>query len=108
MGVEKPRTEKVSVPKSPRHYPVRQRTPQSNGSTTRLASGNLSQHNSSILGSESHAITNRVLDLSFATHVGNIIQVALRVGSIEIDGRRHPAVLHGNHRGRNTGRTAST
>src|SRR6516164_11682161 len=105
MGVEKARTEKVWYRS---HTVISRRAAQLDGWTLRLVSGNLSQHQGSILRPESHTVTNGVLDLSLAIDIGNIIEVALRIRSIEIDRRRHPAMLHGNHRRRNTGRAAST
>ena len=40
-----------------------------------------------------------MLDLRAATGFGHVIQVALRISDIEIDGGRNLAVFHGNQGG---------
>src|ERR1700690_3733924 len=47
-----------------------------------------------VLRSESHAVTDGVLDLSFAPDVGHVVEIALGVGDVEVDGGGNLAMLH--------------
>src|SRR5712692_8003690 len=83
MGKEARRMEKVSA--LPTSFPQR--------------SGNLPQHQRRVLRAEAHAVADGVLDLGLATDIGDVIEIALGVTSVEIDGRRDFAVLHSDQSG---------
>src|ERR1022692_2864871 len=60
----------------------------------RSALRDLLHHQRGVLRSESYAVADGVLDLSFAAYVGYIVQVALGVGDVEVNGGGNLAVLH--------------
>ena len=68
--------------------------------------GSLPQDQGRILGPEPYAITDGMLDLSAATDVRHVIQIALRIRDIEIDGGRNFAVFHGHQCGSEAGGAA--
>src|SRR6185312_14132991 len=46
------------------------------------------QRQGDILTAEAEAVAEDVVDAFFAGHVGNVVEVAIRVGGLVIDGRR--------------------
>src|SRR5271170_734373 len=65
-----------------------------------------SQNQGRVFRSESHAIADRMLDLSFAIDVGHVIQIALGVGDVEVNGWGNLAVVHGDEGCSQAGRAA--
>src|SRR5215510_12267414 len=54
----------------------------------------IAQHQSRVFRSEAYAVADGVLDRSFTAGGGDVVQIAVRIRPVEIDGGRNLASLH--------------
>ncbi len=83
----------------PGHGESKVQSPKSKGVTAR-------DHERAVLRAEPDAVAEGVLDGGRASLVRHVVEVAGRVGAIEVDRRRQEAVAHGEQRRRHPGRAA--
>ena len=64
------------------------------------------QNQGGVLRSERYAVADRMFDLCGPARFGYVVQIALRIRLLQIDGGRYLAMMHGDKRSRDAGRAA--
>src|SRR5215469_18718578 len=66
------------------------------------------EHQRGILRSKSYAVAYGIFDLRPAPDIGNVVEVAVGIRFVQVDGGGNAAVLHCNQGGRDAGSSAGS